>query len=276
MVHLPEYFTESIDNQLLNRKDPLDGLNPADFNLSSDAANFTAAYGPDGFFPFTFMQGAATSTPRVDGMGSAGLFDPDMEPFSPGSALRAQQEGAGAAPSFNPFGTRRIPSRTVPPRTPTHSNNRVETHPEANTQMPNPVMLLSSPVAGMEDDMFGTERLAFDFRDPATPQYQAFAENGSVGGEAMMAMANAQAQAHQRQQQQQHQTNVGYAGMGAGTSAVNMGSRFAPVAATPMRPMTKTLYGTEIMDDKRFGDFGQEGIVASSATTTAWLARMFQ
>lgn len=267
IAQLPEYFGESLDEQLLQRKDPFAGINPADFNLASDVANFSAALGGDGFFPFTFMQGATTSTPRATGgVIYPGLFDAE-EPFSPGSALREQNDVGVDVPSFNPFGTRRIPSKTMP-RTPTQPNNHIATDIRMNTRAPHPGTILSSPMTALEEELFMTDRLAFDF-DPATPRHHqpVYSNNAASSSSATIPMADAQTQ-HKVMQQQ----------IAAGTYAPVAGTSMgiplnfpAHIAATPMRP-AKTRYGTEVFENKRFGDFGQAGVIGSAA----WIAQMMQ
>lgn len=277
LAHLPEFFGESLDEHVMQRKDADIGINPADFDMTG--TNFARAFGMDGYFPFSFTAGAATSTPRVDGgMGGLDLFDPDVEPFSPGSALSAQHHHETALPTFNPFGSRRIPSRTFP-RTPTQEINRLgEVQAMEETQMPHPGSMLASPVTGLSDDMFVTDRLAFDFHhDPATPQYQTTAvanSNGTASSQLMTPTAESgQYRQHYRQQQQFVPGVVQRSSAGI---HLNAGASYSGrITETPMRQTTRTLYGTELVGDRRFGDFGREGIIGAN-TADVWLASVFQ
>lgn len=44
------------------------------------------------------------------------------------------------------------------------------------------------------------------------------------------------------------------------SNAVGMGMGMASIPETPAAPMPRTMYGTELEGDTRFGDFGVEGV----------------
>ena len=45
-------------------------------------------------------------------------------------------------------------------------------------------------------------------------------------------------------------------------------------AETPARPVQRTMYGTEMQNDTRFGDFGRDGI-ASATNANYWLNGLY-
>ncbi|THH10936.1 hypothetical protein EW145_g1002 [Phellinidium pouzarii] len=198
----------------------------------------------DGIFNFSFRQ-AASSTPRDN------LFNflDEEEHFSPGSAMKAGARGlrllddATAGSSIQPsqFDSRRVSAVVARPRTPTRTSG-----PErfrVTLDHVGPTRDFASPFDPYDVDTFGL--LPFG------------ADTGNVG--------NFIRNEVQGSGQNSMSTQIPLAlGFGLGTAAAGVLQN-----DTPAHPTSRTMYGTELHNDTRFGDFGRDE-VASTSNMNIW------
>ncbi|KAH8120106.1 hypothetical protein DFH11DRAFT_1558337 [Phellopilus nigrolimitatus] len=208
---------------------------PEYFGDSLDAAQHTTDQ-EDQTFDFSFHQ-VASSTPRDD------MFNFFEAAFSPGSAMKtgmrvpSGNNHAGSSLQASLFEARRISSTVARPRTPTRSSGperfRIDTTHDNSAQDD-----VASPFDPYDDDGF-----SIPFGNPTPVPSGDFAARGVSehgGMPAPMPIPLAM-------------------GFGLGTVVPGM----LP-DDTPVRPAPRTMYGTEIQDDTRFGDFGRDGIATTS------------
>ncbi|KAI5122567.1 hypothetical protein M0805_004784 [Coniferiporia weirii] len=192
----------------------------------------------DGVFNFSFRQ-ATSSTPRDD------LFNffEEHEPFSPGSAMKAgsrvpklsDDAVATSGLQSTHSETRRISNIAARPHTPTRSSGPDRFRVAADHI--SPIRDIASPFDPYDDDAFG---LPFG---TAGTSVGGFTRNETRGaGHMIMPMSMPLA--------------LGF-GLGTASAGVLRDD-------TPVHPAARTMYGTELHNDTRFGDFGRDEIASTS------------
>ncbi|KLO20563.1 hypothetical protein SCHPADRAFT_991905 [Schizopora paradoxa] len=231
-THLPDYFADTVD---------------ASHHDDDGAVSKAGPFGTqEGFYPFTFG-GGASSTPRS---GDYSAFGAD---FSLGSVVKTPAQrgpsGTGLAPQA--FSMRRVSSLAARPRTParltgqdrfksTTANNNGNggnnnNSSAAQQQQQQPQQTMDYPHADsfafqIDDDAYGT----LDF----TANREAAAQPNPMS------------------------MNLHF-GIGFGMMPDDGGS-------SPIQNVQKTMYGTELANDTRFGDFGRDGVASTSGKNMFW------
>lgn len=182
----------------------------------------------NGIFNFSFRQ-APSSTPRHDAFN---FFE--AEPFSPGSAMKdlvqVQRNDAGMGANLQaPFEMRRISANVARPQTPKrstgHERFRITTEQVNATPVPDD----APPYDPYVDDVFNLQNV-----------------NGQFVNN------NAPAQAH------------GYPTGPMSLSQIGLDTTVTTASTEAQTPVHRTMYGTEVQNDKRFGDFGRDELGTSS------------
>lgn len=182
-------------------------------------------------FNFSFRQ-ATSSTPRNEVFN---YFEP--EPFSPGSAMkelaqRAVQNVGSRDHLQPPFEIRRISAAAARPQTPKRQTGpdrfRVTTEQVPATPAHEDV----PPYDPYADDLFGLQ---------------------NVNGHGQFINGNAgTGQVH------------GYPSGPMSLNQLGLDTNVTSASSESQTPVHKTAYGTEVQTDKRFGDFGRDGLGTSS------------
>jgi len=232
-THLPDFFVQSDEGaqQVIGDTDA--------------AGNRAAPFGADGFYPFGFGAGAASSTPRGDAYSAFGAD------FSLGSVVktRAQRGPSGTGLAPQAFSMRRVSSLAARPRTParltgqerfksTTPNSNNDNNGNGNNSSTVPQQQQQQTVDFPHADSFG-----FQIDDAYGIDFQANRDAASV---------------HPNPMSMNFQFGIGF-----GMPPDDGGS-------SPIQNVQKTMYGTELANDTRFGDFGRDGVASTSGRNNFW------